>query len=122
RPRRPRGGLPAPGLAAPGRRADRGVAAMTEGFGEAQGGAPMYRSQEFPARGVARVSQELAAWLRMWAVARRHAYVLLRSPPRFFDLPVWPIVATLFFGSLGVFFARQGGPSSSAQASAAYLL
>src|SRR4029453_8577575 len=122
RPRRPRGGLPAPGLAAPVRRAHRGVAAMTEGFGEAQGGAPMYRSQELPARGVARVSRELAPWLRMWAGARRHAYVLLRSPHRLFDVTVWPIVDTVLLGSLGGFFSRQGGPSSAAQAGVAYLL
>jgi ABC-2 type transport system permease protein len=85
---------------------------MTAGFGP----------QGLTARGVARVSRELAPWLRMWAVARRHAYVLLRSPHRLFDVTVWPIVDTVLFGSLGVFFARQGGPSSSAQASAAYLL
>ena len=78
--------------------------------------------QQFPAGGVARVSPELAPWLRMWAIARRHAYVLLRSPHRLFDVTVWPIVDTVLFGSLGVFFARQGGPSSPAQAGAAYLL
>jgi ABC-2 type transport system permease protein len=77
---------------------------------------------EFPAHGVARVSPELAPWLRMWAIARRHAYVLLRSPHRLFDVTVWPIVDTVLFGSLGVFFARQGGPSSPGQAGAAYLL
>ena len=82
----------------------------------------MYRFQELPARGLDRVSRELAPWLRMWAVARRHAYVLLRSPHRLFDVTVWPIVDTVLFGSLGVFFARQGGPSSPAQAGAAYLL
>jgi ABC-2 type transport system permease protein len=82
----------------------------------------MYRSEELPARGVARVAPELAPWLRMWAIARRHAYVLLRSPHRLFDVTVWPIVDTVLFGSLGVFFARQGGPSSPAQAGAAYLL
>jgi ABC-2 type transport system permease protein len=82
----------------------------------------MYRFQELPARGLDRVSRELAPWLRMWAVARRHAYVLLRSPHRLFDVSVWPIVDTVLFGSLGVFFARQGGPSSPAQAGAAYLL
>jgi ABC-2 type transport system permease protein len=68
-----------------------------------------------------RVSRELAPWLRMWAVARRHAYVLYRSPHRLFDVTVWPIVDTVLFGSLGVFFARQGGPDSAAQASIAYL-
>jgi ABC-2 type transport system permease protein len=71
---------------------------------------------------VDRVSPELAPWLRMWAIARRHAYVLLRSPHRLFDVTVWPIVDTVLFGSLGVFFARQGGPASPAQAGVAYLL
>jgi ABC-2 type transport system permease protein len=69
----------------------------------------------------ARVSRELAPWLRMWAVARRHAYVLYRSPHRLFDVTVWPIVDTVLFGSLGVFFAARGGPDSAAQASVAYL-
>jgi ABC-2 type transport system permease protein len=82
----------------------------------------MRRVEGFPAQGVARVSPELAPWLRMWAIARRHAYVLLRSPHRLFDVTVWPIVDTVLFGSLGVFFARQGGPASAAQAGVAYLL
>jgi ABC-2 type transport system permease protein len=71
---------------------------------------------------VTRVPREVAPWLRVWAVARRHAYVLLRSPHRLFDVTVWPIVDTVLFGSLGVFFVRQGGPSSAAQAGVAYLL
>jgi ABC-2 type transport system permease protein len=79
-------------------------------------------TQELPARGPVRVSRELAPWLRIWAVARRHAYVLARSPHRLFDVTVWPIVDTVLFGSLGVFFVRQGGPSSAAQAGVAYLL
>jgi ABC-2 type transport system permease protein len=79
-------------------------------------------SQGFPALGPVRVSPELAGWLRIWAVARRHAYVLLRSPHRLFDVTVWPIVDTVLFGSLGVFFVRQGGPSSPGQAGVAYLL
>jgi ABC-2 type transport system permease protein len=69
-----------------------------------------------------RVSGELAPWLRMWAVARRHAYVLHRSPHRLFDVTVWPIVDTVLFGSLGVYFVSQGGPDSAAQAGVAYLL
>jgi ABC-2 type transport system permease protein len=69
-----------------------------------------------------RVSPAQAPWLRMWAIARRHAYVLYRSPHRLFDVTVWPIVDTVLFGSLGVFFARQGGPSTVAQAGVAYLL
>jgi ABC-2 type transport system permease protein len=79
-------------------------------------------SQGFPAVGPVRVSRELATWLRVWAVARRHAYVLVRSPHRLFDVTVWPIVDTVLFGSLGVFFVRQGGPSSPGQAGVAYLL
>jgi ABC-2 type transport system permease protein len=71
---------------------------------------------------VRRVPAARAPWLRMWAVARRHAYVLYRSPHRLFDVSVWPIVDTVLFGSLGVFFARQGGPSSAAEAGVAYLL
>jgi ABC-2 type transport system permease protein len=70
----------------------------------------------------ARVSRELAPWLRIWAIARRHAYVLYRSPHRLFDVTVWPIVDTVLFGSLGVYFVRQGGPSSAGQAGVAYLL
>ena len=70
----------------------------------------------------ARVSPRQAPWLRIRAVARRHAYVLQRSPHRSFDVAVWPVVDTVLFGSLGVFFARQGGPSSAAQAGVAYLL
>jgi ABC-2 type transport system permease protein len=69
-----------------------------------------------------RAKRELVAWLRILAIARRHAYVLYRSPHRLFDVTVWPIVDTVLFGSLGVFFAAQGGPSSPAQASVAYLL
>jgi ABC-2 type transport system permease protein len=70
----------------------------------------------------ARVRPRQASWLRIRAVARRHAYVLQRSPHRSFDVAVWPVVDTVLFGSLGVFFARQGGPSSAAQAGVAYLL
>jgi ABC-2 type transport system permease protein len=69
-----------------------------------------------------RVSPGRAPWLRLWAVARRHAYVLYRSPHRLFDVTVWPIVDTVLFGSLGVFFVREGGPSSAGAAGVAYLL
>src|SRR5919201_3127909 len=50
-----------------------------------------------------------AAWLRVRAVARRHAYVLQRSPHRLFDVTVWPLVDTVLFGSMGVFLAKGGG-------------
>jgi ABC-2 type transport system permease protein len=41
------------------------------------------------------------------AIARRHAYVLQRSPHRYFDVVVWPVVDTLLFGSIGVFAASR---------------
>lgn len=49
-----------------------------------------------------------SSWMRIRAVSRRHAYVLLRSPHRLFDVVLWPLVDVLLFGSLGVFVARQG--------------
>ena len=89
-----------------------------EGFGEPRRGGPM----DTAAGRAPRVPPGRAAWLRVSAVARRHAYVLRRSPHRLFDVTVWPIVDTVLFGSLGVFFARQGGPTSAGQAGVAYLL
>ena len=49
------------------------------------------------------------SWLRIRAVARRHAYVLQRSPQRLFDVVVWPVVDALLFGAIGVYFADQTG-------------
>ena len=49
------------------------------------------------------------SWLRVRAVARRHAYVLQRSPQRWFDVVVWPVVDALLFGAIGVYFADQTG-------------
>src|SRR5437763_1317741 len=49
-----------------------------------------------------------SSWTRIRAVSRRHAYVLLRSPHRLFDVVLWPLVDVLLFGSLGVFVSRQG--------------
>jgi ABC-2 type transport system permease protein len=46
-------------------------------------------------------------WLRVTAVARRHAYVLQRAPQRWFDVVFWPVVDALLFGSLGVYFSRH---------------
>jgi ABC-2 type transport system permease protein len=42
-------------------------------------------------------------------VARRHAYVLQRSPHRLFDVTVWPFVDALLFGSLAVFVKNGAG-------------
>jgi ABC-2 type transport system permease protein len=70
---------------------------------------------------VPQASEELAGfnWLRVRAIARRHAYVMLRSPHRLFDVTVWPMVDVLLFGSIGVFVSGGGGSGSAAFA---YLL
>ena len=59
------------------------------------------------------------SWLRVRTVARRHAYVLQRSPQRWFDVVFWPVVDAVLFGSLGVYFSRQAGSGSKG---VAYLL
>jgi ABC-2 type transport system permease protein len=48
-------------------------------------------------------------WLRIRAVARRHAYVLQRAPQRWFDVVIWPVVDAVLFGAIGVYFADQSG-------------
>jgi ABC-2 type transport system permease protein len=48
-------------------------------------------------------------WQPVKAMATRQAFVLRRSPHRLFDVTIWPIVDTLLFGSLAVFFSRAGG-------------
>ena len=40
--------------------------------------------------------------LRIGAIAKRHWWVLKRSPHRSFDIILWPIVDTLTFGSLAI--------------------
>ena len=57
---------------------------------------------------------------RVTAVSRRHAYVLMRSPHRWFDVFIWPVVDVLLWGSLGVFIADQS--SDAEQAGVTYLL
>jgi ABC-2 type transport system permease protein len=59
---------------------------------------------------------------RIRAIARRHAFVMLRSPHRLFDVTIWPMVDALLFGSIAFFFARSGGQSGAAATGAAYLL
>lgn len=61
-----------------------------------------------------------APWLRILAVSRRHAYVLWRSPHRFFDIFFWPVVDVLLWGSLGVFVSSQTADAD--RAGATYLL
>lgn len=48
-----------------------------------------------------------ARFWRIAAVAKRHAFVLKRSPHRLFDVVVWPVVDTLLFGTIGVFASRN---------------
>jgi ABC-2 type transport system permease protein len=59
------------------------------------------------------------SWLRIRTVVRRHVYVLWRSPNRWFDIAVWPLLDVLLFGSLGAFVSSQ---SEASQAAAPYLL
>lgn len=59
------------------------------------------------------------SWLRVRAVVRRHAYVLWRSPHRWFDIVVWPLFDVLLWGSLGAFVAQENDAS---QAGTPYLL
>jgi len=60
------------------------------------------------------------SWLRMRAIARRHAYVLVRSPHRLFDVTLWPLVDVVLFGSLAAFVGTSSA-SGTAKASG-YLL
>lgn len=64
-------------------------------------------------------SQPTFSWLRVRTVARRHGYVLWRSPDRWFDVVVFPVFDVLLFGSLGAFVAQENELS---RASTPYLL
>jgi ABC-2 type transport system permease protein len=66
------------------------------------------------------MSGHAKSWLRMRAIARRHAYVMVRSPHRLFDVSLWPLVDVLLFGSLAAFVA-SGNATPAAKASG-YLL
>jgi ABC-2 type transport system permease protein len=59
------------------------------------------------------------SWLRVRTVVRRHAYVLWRSPHRWFDIVVWPLFDVLLWGSLGAFVAQENDAS---RATTPYLL
>lgn len=61
------------------------------------------------------------SWLRIRAVARRHRYVLQRSPQRWFDVVVWPVVDAILFGAIGVYFGERAG-GDGAETGAAVLL
>jgi ABC-2 type transport system permease protein len=57
---------------------------------------------------------------RIWAISRRHYYVLMRSPHRWFDVFIWPVVDVVLWGSLGVFVADQSPDAD--RAGVTYLL
>ena len=59
------------------------------------------------------------SWMRIKAIAVRHALALKRSPHRLFDVTIWPLVDVFLFGSIGVFAASQEGAGTLALA---YLL
>jgi ABC-2 type transport system permease protein len=61
----------------------------------------------------------VAAYWRVMAVAQRHAYVMLRSPHRLFDVVMWPVVDVVLFGSIGIFAAGKAGVTTQV---ALYLL
>src|SRR6476660_4748870 len=48
----------------------------------------------------------------MRAIARRHAYVLWRSPHRLFDVTLWPLIDVVLFGSLAA-FVKPDSPASA---------
>jgi len=66
------------------------------------------------------LSPSARSWLRMRAIARRHAYVLVRSPHRLFDVTLWPLVDVVLFGSLAAFVGTN--QSSGASKASGYLL
>jgi ABC-2 type transport system permease protein len=68
----------------------------------------------------ARETGATASWLRIRAVARRHAYVLMRSPHRLFDVTLWPLVDLLLFGALAEFIGS--GDATAGEQAAGYLL
>jgi ABC-2 type transport system permease protein len=61
-----------------------------------------------------------ASFWRIMAISRRHAYVLVRSPHRLFDVVMWPAVDVVLFGSIGLFAA--GRATTAASQVALYLL
>ena len=61
-----------------------------------------------------------ATAIRLRAIARRHAYVLVRSPHRLFDVTLWPLVDVVLFGSLAAFVGNGSGTIASR--TAGYLL
>ena len=53
-----------------------------------------------------------SAW-RVLSIAKRHWYVLRRSPHRLFDVVMWPAVDVVLFGTIGLFAAGRAGTAGS---------
>jgi ABC-2 type transport system permease protein len=68
----------------------------------------------------AELSPRARSWLRMRAIARRHAYVLVRSPHRLFDVTLWPLVDVVLFGSLAAFVGTSS--ATGTEKASGYLL
>jgi ABC-2 type transport system permease protein len=51
---------------------------------------------------------------RVRAVVRRHFLILWRSPHRWFDILVWPLLDIILWGSLGAFVAQENDASRAA--------
>ena len=70
---------------------------------------------------VAVANRRDSSLLRVKSVARRHWFVMLRSPHRLFDVTIWPLVDVLLFGSLATYFAQADG-GEAGETAFAYLL
>jgi ABC-2 type transport system permease protein len=68
------------------------------------------------------IERRHSSWLCIKAIARRHSYVLWRSPHRFFDVTVWPLVDVLLFGSIGAFVSSGTGGAGAGRTAFGYLL
>ncbi|GAA1764311.1 ABC transporter permease [Luedemannella helvata] len=53
-----------------------------------------------------------SAW-RILSVAKRHWYVMRRSPHRLFDVVMWPAVDVILFGTIGLFAASRANTASA---------
>jgi ABC-2 type transport system permease protein len=69
-----------------------------------------------------RVHGFAATRLRLRAIARRHAYVMVRSPHRLFDVTLWPLVDVVLFGALAAFVGDDGSGGGDGSVAAGYLL
>ena len=69
---------------------------------------------------VVAAARRRGSWIRIRAVARRHAIVIRRIPMRLFDIVLWPMVDVVLYGSIGAFVSAQS--SAAGRSSASYML